>query len=363
MAFAPVLNLADLDGLNGFRIDGVAVSNYSGGSVSSAGDINGDGFDDLIIGASGASPNGYFSGSSYVVFGSGGGFKRIFKLSTLNGLNGFRIDGVAEDDYSGRSVSNAGDINGDGFDDLIIGAHRADPHGDFSGSSYVVFGRPANVPVSPFRPDLSGGTVGRAVQGDNAQNLLRGGLNNDTLFGVGDNDTLYGLQGNDVIVGNNGNDLAVGSFGNDQINGGAGRDTLRGDGGNDFLLGGNGNDLLLGGAGSDLLVGGQGADTLVGRGGHDYFRYSSFADGNDVIRDFVVAADVIALVPLLNRIPFRGNAAWQKFNEFIRLTQVGADTRIFINSAGSEVPPTNVLLATLEGVQASTLTASNFAIL
>ena len=70
MAFDSVLNLADLDGSNGFRLDGVAAGDSSGSSVSSAGDINGDGIDDLIIGARGADPNGTYSGSSYVVFGS-----------------------------------------------------------------------------------------------------------------------------------------------------------------------------------------------------------------------------------------------------------------------------------------------------
>ncbi|MGB3515312.1 MAG: integrin alpha, partial [Elainellaceae cyanobacterium] len=92
MTFDPVLNLADLNGSNGFRIDGVAADDRSGSSMSSAGDVNGDGFDDLIIGAFGADPNGNRSGSSYVVFGRGGGFSSTLNLSRLNGSNGFRID-------------------------------------------------------------------------------------------------------------------------------------------------------------------------------------------------------------------------------------------------------------------------------
>ncbi|MHC0065416.1 beta strand repeat-containing protein [Nostoc sp. UIC 10890] len=139
--FDAQLNLSTLDSSNGFVINGIAAFDNLGGSVSNAGDINGDGFDDLIIGAIGASPNGYSVGSSYVVFGSNSGFDAQLNLSTLDGSNGFVINGIDQDDFSGSSVSSAGDINGDGFDDLIIGALRADPNGQYvAGESYVVFG-------------------------------------------------------------------------------------------------------------------------------------------------------------------------------------------------------------------------------
>ena len=140
--FSASFDLSSLDGSNGFVINGIDASDFSGGSVSGAGDINGDGFDDLIIGAGGADPNGNsHAGESYVVFGSGAGFSASFDLSSLNGSNGFVINGIDEFDNSGVSVSGAGDVNGDGFDDLIIGAFDADPNGNSgAGESYVVFG-------------------------------------------------------------------------------------------------------------------------------------------------------------------------------------------------------------------------------
>ncbi|MDB9524581.1 cadherin domain-containing protein [Oscillatoria sp. CS-180] len=141
MAFDPVFNLADLDGSTGFVINGIDANDFSSRSVSGAGDINGDGIDDLIIGARYADPNGSASGESYVVFGRAGGFEAALELSELNGSTGFVINGIDERDRSGVSVSSAGDVNGDGVDDLIIGADLADPNGSFSGESYVVFGR------------------------------------------------------------------------------------------------------------------------------------------------------------------------------------------------------------------------------
>ncbi|MDX2416195.1 MAG: integrin alpha [Xanthomonadales bacterium] len=138
--WASSVNLSALNGSNGFVINGVGEGDGLGGSVSSAGDINADGFDDLIIGAIFAGVTGAYAGASYVVFGSDQGLPNPLNLSGLDGSDGFVINGVSNDDQAGTSVSTAGDINADGIDDLIVGASRADPNGANSGASYVVFG-------------------------------------------------------------------------------------------------------------------------------------------------------------------------------------------------------------------------------
>jgi hypothetical protein len=120
--FGASIELSSLNGSNGFVLNGIDANDQSGRAVSGAGDVNGDGIDDLIIGAIGASIG---SGKSYVVFGNSSGFSSALELSALNGSNGFVLNGIDGGDFSGRSVSGAGDVNGDGIDDLIIGADRA----------------------------------------------------------------------------------------------------------------------------------------------------------------------------------------------------------------------------------------------
>ena len=156
--FAASINLASLDGSTGFRLDGVAANNHSGRSVAAAGDVNGDGWGDLIIGAANANPNGIASGRSYVVFGRSTGFAASINLSSLNGSTGFRLDGVNVYDFSGLSVAAAGDVNGDGRGDLIIGAYGADPNNSQSGSSYVLFGRSTGFAASINLSSLDGST-------------------------------------------------------------------------------------------------------------------------------------------------------------------------------------------------------------
>ena len=186
------------DEQKGYVIHGELPGDFAGTMVAGAGDVDGDGKDDLIIGAPKASPNGKSSGKAYVVFGKSD-VEPLFLDLVGSGNGGFSMNGEKAGDAAGRSVAGAGDVNGDGLADLIVGAYGADPGGSFSGASYVVFGRAADKPTE--LADISNGLGGGYV--------INGEISLDfsgfSVAGAGDVDG-DGLA--DVVIGGYGNDTA-----------------------------------------------------------------------------------------------------------------------------------------------------------
>ncbi len=175
------IDLGALTSDQGFTVtggpqDGGLQDGGLGFSVSSAGDVNGDGFDDLILGAYSASPlDRMHAGESYIIYGKGGGPGDL-DLAMLTAAQGFRISGANEHDYSGVAVSGAGDINNDGIDDLSVATH--------TGISYVVYGQlgaAGDVDLASLEPSrgftLTGADkVGAAgdINGDGISDLILG---------------------------------------------------------------------------------------------------------------------------------------------------------------------------------------------
>ncbi|MCB9839128.1 MAG: FG-GAP repeat protein [Phycisphaeraceae bacterium] len=184
--FSASIDLASLDGTNGFVINGAVAGDHCGGSVAIAGDVNGDHISDLVIGARGADPIGTSgAGRSYVFFGSSSPFPASVEVASLNGANGFALNGIDTGDSSGWSVSGAGDLNGDSIDEVVIGAYRAEPNGVSSaGESYVVFGSATTFPASINLASLNGAD-GFVINGVSSQDrcgwsvACAGDLNSD----------------------------------------------------------------------------------------------------------------------------------------------------------------------------------------
>lgn len=147
----PDIFLADfVSGAAGFRIIGEGASNRVGCALSNGGDVNGDGLPDLLIGAfNGAPYANKVAGIVYVIYGQHIPLGDIYMNETLPVTSGFRILGEVSGSKLGSSVTLAGDVNNDGYDDILIGAPQSNAvtGRTGSGTSYVVYGF-SNVPTA-----------------------------------------------------------------------------------------------------------------------------------------------------------------------------------------------------------------------
>jgi hypothetical protein len=191
--FPATIHLPDLDGTNGAIIEGRAPGELSGADVALAGDVNADGFDDLLIGAPWVEGDGEgFRGAAFVLFGRGQPLPASFNLSSLNGSNGFVLNGTKAWEEAGDSVAGLGDVNADGVDDFIVGTGSSG--GSDVEKGYVVFGNPSGFPASFDLSDLNGmnGFEIRGAEGlDYGTDVSAAG----DVNGDGANDILIGMPG------------------------------------------------------------------------------------------------------------------------------------------------------------------------
>src|SRR5436190_5866993 len=181
-------------GSNGFVVRGAVITDNVGFSVASAGDVNGDGYDDFLFGSPSSTAGVSGAGSTWVVFGKASGFGTVF-LGSLTPADGFRIDGEAQGDAAGYSVASAGDVNGDGYDDIIIGAE--DVGTNSIGAAYVVFGKASgfgNVSLATLTPadgfEIGGtGQIGRLGHSVSSAGDINNDGFDDIIVGAPDGNT------------------------------------------------------------------------------------------------------------------------------------------------------------------------------
>ena len=150
-------------------LTGGAVNNYFGKSVSNAGDVNSDGYDDVIVGAYGYNS---FTGRAYVYYGG----------ASMNNVADVIMTGAFTNNEFGSSVSGAGDLNGDGYSDVIVGAYAASV---YTGKAYIYFG-------------------GSSM--DNIADVTMTGENSNDNFG-------YSVSGTGDVNGDGYHDVICGAYG------------------------------------------------------------------------------------------------------------------------------------------------------
>jgi Ca2+-binding RTX toxin-like protein len=292
-------DLSQINGENGFEIDlGGEGSAYA--TAKSVGDFNGDGFDDIAV-TYALDPG--MASTTYVFFGKAQSFGSKLDLTSLNPNQGFIANWNARKGVS--VLSNAGDVNSDGFDDILLNA---------DGKVVILYGHSTITSIDQ----------NNYIEGNASPDALDGQGGNDTLLGLDGDDLLVGGAGNDILDGGNGHDTLIGGEGDDAyvveslantIQDSSGRDELRsevvsislknwesiedvrllgvedldiygdsednilmGNSGSNFIYGDLGDDSIFGGDGNDTLNGTIGTDQLFGGKGNDVFVINSLQD-------------------------------------------------------------------------------------
>ncbi len=262
---------------------GEATNNNFGASVSTAGDVNGDGYSDVIVGAYDYSSS---TGRAYIYFGG----------DSLNNTADVTLTGEAAGIQFGYSVSDAGDVNGDGFSDVIVGAYG---YSSFTGRAYIYFGGVSmnNVADIIITGEATSNAFGTSVStagdvnGDGYSDVIVGADGYSSSTGRA---YIYlgGVSMNNIVDVTMTGETTSNVFGNSVSTAG----DVNGDGYSDVIIGANGYSSSTGKA--YVYFGGASMNntadiTMTGESTNSDFGYSISAAGDlngDSYSDIIIGA-------------------------------------------------------------------------
>jgi hypothetical protein len=168
---------ASPDAVADLRVTGVAAGDQFGAAMGAAGDVNGDGYADIVAGTRLNDAGGADAGQAYVFFGG----------ASPDTVADLTLTGLVAGDFLGVAVGTAGDVNDDGYDDVIVGASLNDAAGTDAGAAYVYYGGASPDAVADATltaeaaGDYFGSSVGTAgdVNGDGRADVVVGAYQND----------------------------------------------------------------------------------------------------------------------------------------------------------------------------------------
>ena len=287
---------ASMNSIADVTLTGEALGDVFGYSVSTAEDVNGDGYSDVIVGASDNNAGGNSAGRAYIFFGGG----------SMDNIADVTLTGEAAGDDLGASVSSAGDVNGDGYSDVIVGARGSG--GSFAGKANIYFGgvsmdntTDVTLTGAAIVQDQFGCSVSSAgdVNGDGYSDVIVGAFRNDA--GGGDAGRAYIYFGGSLIDNTADVILTGASAGDNFGNSVSTAGDVNGDGYSDVIVGAQYNDAGGTDAGrAYIYFGDTGMDNtadviLTGAAVSDWFGYSVSTAGDvnaDGYSDLIVGANL-----------------------------------------------------------------------
>ena len=269
--FAASVDVSLFDGSDGFRIEGSGRDNLDA-DVATAGDFNGDGFGDILLSANSHGINDRVVGAAFTVFGRATGFPAVLNVAELNGQTGFAFTGIPDTLSINAGIGTSGDIDGDGLADVVIRGERRNGF-----PSYVIRGQRTGLPATLTPEDIDDAN-GFTIENASVSRELLGDLNADGVDDLGlERHVVFGQRGGftdgfdtDNIDGTNGFEILP--FTNAVENTFAAGD-VNGDGIGDLLVARseNGGSRGFGYFGANFdgaaQTGGSDADTLTANSG------------------------------------------------------------------------------------------------